>query len=115
MWGMVEAFSTVILSDVNLENLLKLPDAVILPIIPPVLPLRLPHCLRLLRVCLDPLFLLLSVLLLELLKLSLKLATLLQLDSYGSLSAQYFMERFSSSMKEDIVLRNEPLGQRDPA
>ena len=69
------------LSNVNLENLLKLPDAVILPIITPVLPLRLPHCLRLLRVSLDPLFFLLSVLLLELLKLSLKLATLLQMDS----------------------------------
>ena len=99
----------------HLENLLQLPNAVVLPIITPVLPLRLSHCLGLLRIVLDPLLFLLGVLLLELLKLSLKLATLLQLDSYGPLSAQYCMERFSSSMKEDIVLRNEPLGQRDPA
>ena len=67
-------------SNFNLENLLELPDAVILPIIPPVLALRLPHCLRLLRVRLDPLLLLLRILLLELLKLCLKLATLLELD-----------------------------------
>ena len=68
-------------TNVHLENLLELPDAVILPILTPVLPLCLPHCLRLLRVRLDPLLLLMGVLLLELLKLSLKLPTLLQLEN----------------------------------
>ena len=61
-----------------LEYLLELPDAVVLPIITPVLPLRLSHCLCLLRIVLDPLLFLLGVLLLELLKLCLKLATLLK-------------------------------------
>ena len=68
-------------TNVHLENLLELPDAVILPILTPVLPLCLPHCLRLLRVRLDPLLLLMGVLLLELLKLRLKLTTLLQLEN----------------------------------
>ena len=94
MWGMVEAFSTVILSDVNLENLLKLPDAVILPIITPVLPLSLPHGLCLLWVSLYPILLLLSILLLELLKLCLKLPTLLQL---GKLEMALTVENMETS------------------
>ena len=77
---MIEAVSTVyvVFKGPYLENLLELPDAVILPIITPVLPLRLPHCFRLLRIGLDPILLLLSILLLELLKLRLKLSTFLQ-------------------------------------
>ena len=64
----------------HLENLLQLPNAVVLPIITPVLPLRLTHCLCLFRVGFDPLFLLLCVLLLELLELGLELTTFLGLE-----------------------------------
>ena len=61
----------------HLENLLQLPNAVVLPIITPVLALCLTHCLCLFGVGFDPLFLLLCVLLLELLELGLELTTFL--------------------------------------
>ena len=64
----------------HLENLLQLPNAVILPIITPVLALCLTHCLCLFRVGFDPLFLLLCVFLLELLELGLELTTFLGLE-----------------------------------
>ena len=64
----------------HLENLLQLPNTVVLPIIAPVLALRLTHCLCLFRVGFDPLFLLLCVLLLELLELGLELTTFLGLE-----------------------------------
>ena len=64
----------------HLENLLQLPNAVVLPIIAPVLALCLTHRLGLFRVGFDPLFLLLCVLLLELLELGLELTTFLGLE-----------------------------------
>ena len=79
-----------------LEYLLELPDAVVLPIITPVLPLRLSHCLGLLRIVLDPLLFLLGVLLLELLKLCLKLATLLKRKYTRQLEKLNFEEEKTS-------------------
>ena len=101
---MIEAVLTVyvVFKGPYLENLLELPDAVILPIITPVLPLRLPHGLCLLRVGLDPILLLLSILLLELLKLRLKLSTLLQ---FGKLEIVFFSGRKANLLVN--VIRGE--------
>ena len=71
----------------HLENLLQLPNAVVLPIITPVLALCLTHCLCLFRVGFDPLFLLLGVLLLEFLELGLELTTFLGLEKKITLSS----------------------------